>query len=267
MIKSLTITLIAVVASAFTLIAAPYADAQNYPPPTPTFRPGPPSPRPGPPSPRPTGRPSDASCLVVSGQTPDGVRANRAQYQGELFLQGRAGCAAPHGDVSFTVESDPVVLGSTQAFEDGSYRATFTLPAAVQPGDHTVIADVEGRGEVRQPLVVIDASTRVGGVSQANEGSGGLLPRTGAGIAVLVLWAVAMLGLGTALVLAARRRFALAGAPGRARTVLALPAPEVPRIDTSRFVPYRSRTPGVDVRSERGTLTEWDVYGKERHKS
>lgn len=183
-------------------------------------------------------------------------------------MKGQKRCAAPNGTVRVTINSDPVVMPSFQALEDGSFSHDYCLPSSVTPGNHTVVVDIDGReNEISRPLTVgpNDAAacdgtraaetsgggTTVLGTSERNPGAGGgILPRTGGDLLRLLLYALVLVLFGSTLVLAARRRglrfadLALFRSQ-RARAIAALPPPEVPFVDTSRFVPYRSKVSGA----------------------
>jgi LPXTG-motif cell wall-anchored protein len=107
---------------------------------------------------------------------------------------------APGSEVTFTFNSDPVVLGTATAGDDGVASVQSTWPANAADGTHEVVAtgtDGDGAFEVR-------AST-VCGVSST---SGGALPRTGSDSAPLLQIAIALVAAGGILVLAARKRMA-----------------------------------------------------------
>ncbi len=246
-------TAIALFAAAFALLVgwgAPVAVAQQYPPPTPTEEP------------ETTDTPDDgpacdlATCLRMSGEVGDSFRSNQVEEGGDIRVVAIEGCCEANARVDVYIESVRTYLGTVTAAEDGSYRADLTLPASIEPGEHTLIADIEGCGELRRSITVLAVSTgtSVGGISQTNDDDGGVLPRTGGGIALLVMWALALVTLGTLLVKATRRRFSAARVGHHGALV------EIPRVDTSRFVPYRSRT---SRRPEERNLTEW-TYGSER---
>ncbi len=122
--------------------------------------------------------------------------------------------------------------------------------------------NVEGGADAIRPLTIGSRnaaecgalSTDVLSSQVTNPGSGsggtaGILPRTGAGIALLLRWAMILIALGTLLSLAGwqcGQRFEPVRAFGaRVRrkrgSVALLPATQVPFVDTSRFQPYRSR--------------------------
>ena len=252
------------------------AIAQSYPPPTNTPRPS----RTPKPSPKPDKTPKktpkktpEPSCLLVEGEVDGDFAPGRVEYRGDVEMRGGEGCAEPFGDVDFYAESARVFIGATTAAEDGSYRAVRTLPASVMPGEHEIVADIEGRGELRRDITVLPIGSDVQGgpVGGTDDTDGGVLPRTGAGILLLILFALALIGLGSLLAASAwRYRYQLApvrvfGARfGRkTRRPLALPAPGLQFIDTSRFVPTNTRTTpkpeSAHIESNSATLTEWDV--------
>jgi hypothetical protein len=221
---------------------------------------------------------------------------------GKVHVKGNEHCVEPNGNAEFTVRSDPVFLGALVALEDGSFDRTYTLPHAVPCGNHSLVMDADGRSTtISRPLVVTcaasaagsvgdpagsvgdaagsvgDDGTRVLGSTIANSSRGnGILPRTGADLFRLLLWALILLAFGTLLVMSTWRwsqRFAPVRAlgkrfvPTRSGPLAALPAPEVPFVDTSRFVPYRSapertypsRSGG---RGRRTSGTTWDTAPK-----
>ncbi|MGH2760909.1 MAG: hypothetical protein ACRDKJ_15270, partial [Actinomycetota bacterium] len=157
---------------------------------------------------------------------------------------------------------------------DGSFLSPpIQLSAHMTPGPHNIIARLTADNVERLfPILIVDAAGRSpsggGGLNNvANRntggggGGGGVLPKTGAGILMLILWAIALIAAGTALVFAARRgglriqplRVVSTRFRRRSATPLALPPPDVPFIDTAGFVPVRPRRPEVDP------VTEADV--------
>jgi hypothetical protein len=252
------------------------AVAQQYPPPTPTEKPEK-TPKPEKTKkPKKTEKPKD-SCLVVEGDDDGTFTVGAADYRSDISIEGSAGCADPFGDISATVFSEPVRMGTFTALEDGSFHRVFCLPAVIEPGDHEVRVSIEGRGELIRDLRVEDDSgepcgpgdgTVVAGTTQTNTGAGsGALPRSGAGILILVMWALVLVGLGTVLV-ASAWRYRARLVPIRALRTnrrLGNADPEVPFVDTSRFTPYRSRVARGDRAARRDARgkseppTEWDA--------
>lgn len=100
------------------------------------------------------------------------------------------------------------------------------------------------------------------------DGGAGILPLTGGDLLRLLLWGVVLVLLGTVLLTARKRglRYVWLRARGhrpiRPSEVLALPPPEVPFIDTSRFVPYRSRVREREASHDGAsgtTMAGWDA--------
>ncbi len=191
-------------------------------------------------------------CLLVAGQVGNRFVLGQVQEVGALRVAGLKGCVPPFGDVGISVESTPVFLGTIRANQDGSYFGVLRLTSSIEAGQHHVVGDIEQRGELRRALQVLDSgaatvlgtSVRNASLTSTGSGGGGVLPRTGGDILKVLLWALILVGFGTLLIVATRR-LAPAGAShtGRVRErrpVAALPLPEVPFIDTSRFVPSRS---------------------------
>jgi LPXTG-motif cell wall-anchored protein len=106
----------------------------------------------------------------------------------------------PGTTVTFTFESDPVVLGTAVADASGAASIQSTWPAAAADGAHSVVASGTGDGV---PFSVSSSTTcGVGG------SGGGALPRTGSDSAPLLQIAIALVAAGGILVLAARKRMA-----------------------------------------------------------
>lgn len=104
-------------------------------------------------------------------------------------------CADDGANVKVSLSSDPVVLGNMTADSDGGYSGTFRIPTNTTLGQHSIIVETTLDGD---PVFYSRAITIVaaGGVR---------LPITGRDIALLAAWGVALIGLGTTLVLTTRR--------------------------------------------------------------
>lgn len=241
-----------------------------------------------------------AHCLLFSGEVGDTFLVNTVEELGDFRVAAVSGCCERGARVDVYMESERVYLGTVFAAEDGSYQATFRLPVSIRAGVHHVIADIQGCGELRREIQVLGADaagsnpggsnpggsvpdgsvpdgvsalegtspTTVLGTNFTNADGGGILPRTGGDLLRLLLWALVLVLFGTVLVVSARRRglrYLWLRVRGhrhvRRSDVLALPPAEVPVVDTSRFMPYRSR---IDDRgashqdSARTTMTGWD---------
>jgi hypothetical protein len=242
-----------------------------------------------------------AHCLVFAGQVGDTFVANQVEEEGDFRVTSVSGCCDRGARVDIYMESERIFLGTVFAAEDGSYQATFKVPASVTAGKHHVIADIEGCGELRREIEVLGAmsdgsappgggsggggpgssgddspatvgttipegdGTTVLGTTVRNTGDGGLLPLSGGDLIGLLLWGSALALVGTVLMRIARKRgfrytwLRIRGheAVDR-RYVLALPPPEVPFVDTSRFIPFRSRVEDSLRSPTSTTMTGWD---------
>lgn len=76
------------------------------------------------------------------------------EEEGEIVVEGRDGCAQPGDEIGVFVESDPVLLGTTQANANGAYRTgVLKLPAGVS-GSHTISVHVNGVRAYAQAITV-----------------------------------------------------------------------------------------------------------------
>jgi hypothetical protein len=98
-------------------------------------------------------------------------------------------------DVTITLHSDPVVLGTVTADANGDVHAVETIPAGTAAGAHTI--ELSGTDSDGAPRTVETAITVASG--------GGSLPRTGAAIAAMVGVAAVLFAAGTALSRARKR--------------------------------------------------------------
>jgi hypothetical protein len=190
-----------------------------------------------------------ATCLRYAGQVRGEFVNAKVQERGTLFVASFEGCCEAFARVDVFMESERVFLGTVHAKEDGSYLGSFTLPSSIKAGRHNVVADIEGCGELKGAIEVVDAGVSVLGTSTRNtsgssDASGSaVLPRTGSDFLRILVWALIFIAAGTLLIVVTRRFRPEAVPAGRTRgrgAVAALPPPEVPFVDTSRFVPYRS---------------------------
>lgn len=98
-------------------------------------------------------------------------------------------------DVTITLHSNPVVLGTVTADANGDVHAVETIPAGTAAGAHTI--ELTGTDSTGAPRDVSTAITVGSG--------GGSLPRTGAAIAAMVGVAAVLFAAGTALSRARKR--------------------------------------------------------------
>ena len=190
-----------------------------------------------------------ATCLRYAGQVGGEFVNAKVQELGTLFVASFEGCCEAFARIDVFMESERVFLGTVHAKEDGSYLGRFTLPSSITPGRHNLVADIEGCGELKGAIEVVKAGASVLGTStrntSASSGASGsaVLPRTGSDFLRILVWALIFIAAGTLLIVVTRRFGPSAEPAGRTRgrgAVAALPPPEVPVVDTSRFVPYRS---------------------------
>ena len=138
--------------------------------------------------------------------------------RGQTVLASTVNCSSPYlggVDIDLFLNSDPVFLTGTKSNRDGLFSGVaFTVPAQAPLGQHTVTSVGPG-AEI--PELVLSAPLTVvapggggpavdnGGGTQKADGGGGLA-FTGSSTLPLLFLALVLLTIGTALVLAARRR-------------------------------------------------------------
>jgi len=181
--------------------------------------------------------PTAATCATVDDSTP-------AQGQ-SVDANGTGGCFTPGEQVTGQIESDPVVVFRVNANSQGGYSANFTVPASISPGTHTfrVTGGTSGRQYAR-PIVVQ-------GAAAGGQGTGGGvgLPRTGADVLALALWALLAIGGGTFLIAATWKRYRLAHVEAR----FAAPDDAPPALSADR---YEAPTPVVYDEPVRAQVVE-----------
>jgi LPXTG-motif cell wall-anchored protein len=127
----------------------------------------------------------------------------RVEYGGETVSQVRQGDQisisgagfAPGAEVTVTIESDPVVLGTATADGSGTFSGSFEIPDGFDLGSHTVKATGEGATGGTNILSQ--------GVSVTDEN--GNLPRTGSNSMTLTYLGISLLAFGAVVVLATQR--------------------------------------------------------------
>lgn len=115
----------------------------------------------------------------------------------------------PGEQVNVTLESTPILVATPTATSAGSISALVTIPADFPPGQHTLRAVGQRSGHMVVSSIEVVAVSGAAGAADDNGLPGviGDLPRTGAGIATLLVLAVASLIVGA---LSVRRSRALA---------------------------------------------------------
>jgi hypothetical protein len=127
---------------------------------------------------------------------------------GETIISSSANCSSGFtagATVTITLESVPVQLATVTADANGQFSTPITIPGNAELGPHTVVAT--GQGANGSTLSISAGLTLVSGAEGARGAArGGALPFTGSDSLPLVWIALALLTVGTALVLAVRRR-------------------------------------------------------------
>jgi hypothetical protein len=114
--------------------------------------------------------------------------------------------------VNATVESDPVNVGSATGGPDGEVSITFTLPASIPAGSHTIKLTGATSGIVVSQALTVTAPAVSSTSSTSTTAASGAttttvrISRTGSDAENQAMLAGLFLALGTALVLAARQR-------------------------------------------------------------
>lgn len=138
-------------------------------------------------------------CTQLSGD----VRVVRGQVEvlieANLTIIGQESCGERGEEAEGAVETQRYVVGRTVVGEDGSYKITGRLDAAVQPGAHRVIVSLgDGRTEFIRPIIVV-ATFAVAAAAPTPEPDP---PRAGRNIVLLLAWGLALIAFGTLLVIA-----------------------------------------------------------------
>lgn len=201
-----------------------------------------------------------SACLRLLGDVR--VSGNRllVLFRGRLGAEGAQGCALANERVRLVVRSHPILLGQTIASEDGSYRVEAGgLPPHIVVGDHIVRGEFgDGRAVVQRPITVVSSFAQA--VATRRPATTATLPRTGAGIAILMLAALVLIGFGTTLVVFAYRWLRRRTTARRRDPNIPLPAPALPpRVDTTSFSEQRRADQQESAAEEHAT--EADLLG------
>ncbi|WP_152631132.1 immunoglobulin-like domain-containing protein [Agreia bicolorata] len=106
--------------------------------------------------------------------------------------------------VDLTLFSEPVLLATVDADENGRFTATVRIPLSTPAGEHTVRAAGSESGALAEAKLTVEAAP----VAPAGSGGGGPLALTGSGALFTGLGALALLLAGGAVFLVRRRRVA-----------------------------------------------------------
>lgn len=182
---------------------------------------------------------SEAECIRTLDE--DGKLTTTFRVQQIINVVGIAPgdprCGDPDAIVTLGLSSDPVVLGRTRIDAKGDYSTQglgMRIPEGTSPGSHTVTATTRlNNREVTysQGITVVAGTTTPG------------LPTTGQDIAMLALWGVLLLAIGSTLTAATWRRWraarmtALLAAEGRGAP------PRIPNSALKGWTPKRDDDP------------------------
>jgi hypothetical protein len=135
-----------------------------------------------------------ATCDPTSFRNPDGsfdtagylqcaapsVSADTVPPGGTVVFKG--GGFAPNSTVTVTLHSDPIVLGTTTANDQGNFTFEAVIPDGLDPGEHRL--EASGVDPAGNPLVVVQTITVVPAEALAAEAtqSSGTLPYTGSDV-------------------------------------------------------------------------------------
>lgn len=114
----------------------------------------------------------------------------------------------PGSEATFTLYSDPVVLGTVTVGPDGVASLTFDLPAGTTLGQHRI--ETTGTNELGEPdregfFIDVTSCAPTGGTPPGGTGDDGLA-RTGTDVSTPVRAAVVVFAAGAALLLVSRKR-------------------------------------------------------------
>jgi hexosaminidase len=165
-----------------------------------------------------TGLPSGAQEAEYPGVLNTTLSRTTVQQCGNEGLTATTTGLAIGSTATFTLFSDPVVLGTAVANEVGTAVLTFDLPAGTTLGEHTLRTDgtlpsgAPARTEVKLQVTTCAPGGGGGGggsgsgSGSSGSGTGGNLARTGTDLSNPLRLAVVLFAVGAALILAARKR-------------------------------------------------------------
>jgi GH43 family beta-xylosidase len=151
--------------------------------------------------------------VIVSGpETPDAsitLSASSVVAGDSITVTGRGFGAGDRVDL--TLFSEPVLLATVDADENGRFTATVRIPLSTPAGEHTVRATGSESGALAEAALAVQAApvASAPGAPGAGSGSGsggGALSQTGSGALYVGLGALALLLAGGAVFLLRRRR-------------------------------------------------------------
>ena len=108
------------------------------------------------------------------------------------------GGMAPSADLTLTLFSDPISLGTARADASGNFSVVVTIPADTSPGEHRLVVSGRGpQGEVHESVATLTVGTS----------GGNALVRTGPDTGGMMQLAIGLCALGVMLVGLATYRF------------------------------------------------------------
>lgn len=112
----------------------------------------------------------------------------------------------PGSDATFTLNSDPVVLGTVTADADGNATLVFDLPAGTTLGTHTIVTTgTNSFGVADSSTITLNVTSCA--TTPGPSGTGGTgLARTGTDVSTPIRAAVLVFAGGAALLLVSRKR-------------------------------------------------------------
>lgn len=166
------------------------------------------------------GMPSGAQEAEYPGVLNTTLSRTTVQSCGNENLTATTTGLAAGVDATFTLFSDPVVLGTVKSNDIGTAVLTFDLPAGTTLGTHTVRTDStlpDGQPAVTEVQIQVTQCAPGGGGgggggngggsgSGSGSGTGGTLARTGSDLSDALRIGVVLFAVGAALILAARKR-------------------------------------------------------------
>ncbi|HEX7130980.1 MAG TPA: hypothetical protein VF228_00305 [Iamia sp.] len=112
----------------------------------------------------------------------------------------------PGTDATFTLFSDPVVLGTVVADDDGNASITFDLPAGTTLGQHQLVTSGTNEFGVAEDETIVLTVVSCAGTGGTGGTGGDGLARTGTDVSTPVRAAVLVFAAGAALLLVSRKR-------------------------------------------------------------
>jgi LPXTG-motif cell wall-anchored protein len=124
-----------------------------------------------------------------------------------------AGVFSPGTEITVTMTSDSVVLGTATVGESGTAALSAVVPAGVAAGEHTIAVNGVGCAAVTVSITAAPATTVTPAGAAPRSSASGDLPRTGGDTFPVARVGGALVAFGAGLVLLARQRRRRASTP------------------------------------------------------